>query len=146
MRYLREYNNYDDVKQTLKDILLEIEDEDIRCEFRDLSKVNQAYTFSIDVNTKLKNRSGFLDLPDWFIESLLRAKDYMQSNGFKTDFYIKIPIKYHQGPEWEMIDLEELIKCKSLVFTIFMITYNTEESPLKRVAKFKAGSLLITIL
>jgi hypothetical protein len=145
MKYLKEYNSnsdYDDVKQTLNDILLEIEDEGVKCKFGDISSTTrqktQAYTISIDVNAKLtdrEKRSGFLDLPEWFIESLARVEDYMKSNGFKTDYYIKLP------SEWQMVvDLEELAECNSLVFTIFILTYNSDENPFTSIFGVRAAS------
>jgi hypothetical protein len=59
----------------------------------------------------------------------------MKSNGFKTDYYIKLP------SEWQMVvDLEELAECNSLVFTIFILTYNSDENPFTSIFGVRAAS------
>jgi hypothetical protein len=111
MKYLRRYKLFEarftefkEIVTTIKDICQDFEDFNCHCEIfpKDDIKLNivslksRGYIGSIDmpfyltisINPRIKiqdeNRSGFYQLPEWFIENCKRIEDYMGSVGFET--------------------------------------------------------------
>jgi len=137
MKYLDRFENHylklSEIILTLEDILLELKDEgiewvltpnnDIRKKIlsmylRDIVSRSGHTEFSLKfyVNSKLTDRvkrSGFLSLPDWFIDVLARIEDYINSIGLKVFYSVRIP------GEWVNMDsLEDLSECGYLVSEI----------------------------
>jgi hypothetical protein len=137
MKYLDRFENHylklSEIILTLEDILLELKDEgiewvltpnnDIRKKIlsmylRDIVSRSGHTEFSLKfyVNSKLTDRvkrSGFLSLPDWFIDVLARIEDYINSIGLKVFYSVRIP------GEWVNMDsLKDLSECGYLVSEI----------------------------
>ena len=138
MKHLIKYklfeSEYKSIIDTLKDLLIEFEDNNCQCKlFPDdeifllkiMSNFNQPFYLEIDVFNTIKNNSNqwydretdrnvqIFSLPDWFISNCRRIEDYMQSEGFIT----KPSIRY--ALDWENLDtIDELADHQSLIYKV----------------------------
>lgn len=78
-----------------------------------LSNLNIPTETQVEIDNKLtdkENRSGFLTLPNWFIDILSRIEEYIKSVGLNVYYSVRTP------GEWINIDsLEDLTECRYLV-------------------------------
>ena len=132
---LNHYQELSELKRNIDDICIELTDNGVEYDIQpkgeirtkmlslsqrgllDKERGDDFIPFYINIDTSnIKDkvdRSGALDLPDWFGEVVRRIEDYMTSLGYELIISVRLP-----GRWLEMKSIDELMDCHSHTFNI----------------------------